>query len=71
MTFRRWLDEAAHNHLRQLREILMTCALGPQKDNLIWAWENNKVFSVKPMYAHLCRGKMVTQIKEYGKQKSL
>jgi hypothetical protein len=29
LAFRRWLDEAAQIHLRQLRDILLTYALGP------------------------------------------
>jgi hypothetical protein len=36
------VDEATQTHLRQLRDILMTCALGSQKDEPIWAWENTK-----------------------------
>jgi hypothetical protein len=34
LTLRRWLDEIAQNQLRQLRDILMSCALGQQKDKL-------------------------------------
>jgi hypothetical protein len=48
------LDENAQNQLRQLRDILATCALGSEKDKPIWIWEKNKQFSVKTMYAHLC-----------------
>jgi hypothetical protein len=32
MTWRRWLNEASQTQLRQLRVILMSCALGSQKD---------------------------------------
>jgi hypothetical protein len=46
-TFRRWLDESAQNQLRQLREILTTCALGQQKDKPIRIWEAKRSFSVK------------------------
>jgi hypothetical protein len=60
-TFRRWLDESAQNQLRQLRDILTTCALGQQKDKPIWIWEAKRSFSVKSMYAHLCRAD--TQLK--------
>jgi hypothetical protein len=54
LTFRRWLDENAQNQLRFLRDILMSCALGQQKDRPIWVWEKHKQFSVKSMYVHLC-----------------
>jgi hypothetical protein len=53
-TFRRWLDESAQNQLRQMRNILTSCALGQQKDKSIWIWEAKRKFSVKSMYAHLC-----------------
>jgi hypothetical protein len=53
-TFRRWLDESAQNQLRQMRDILTSCALSQQKDKPIWIWEAKKKFSVKSMYAHLC-----------------
>jgi hypothetical protein len=46
-TFRRWLDENAQNQLRQLRDVLTTCALGQQKDKPIWIWEAKRRFSVK------------------------
>jgi hypothetical protein len=55
LTFRRWLDENAQNQLRQLRDILTSCALGSERDKPVWIWEKNKKFSVKTMYAHLCR----------------
>jgi hypothetical protein len=58
LTFRRWLDENAQNQLRFLRDILMSCALGQQKDRPIWVWEKHKQFSVKSMYAHLCEGEL-------------
>ena len=54
LTFRRWLDERAQTQLRQLRDILFTCALSMDKDKPLWSWEKNRVFSVKSMYAHLC-----------------
>jgi hypothetical protein len=34
----------------------MSCALGQQKDKPLWIWGKHKKFSVKSMYAHLCRG---------------
>jgi hypothetical protein len=55
LTFRRWLDKPAQNQLRQMRDILTTCALGNEKDKPIWKWEKNRKISVKTMYAHLCR----------------
>jgi hypothetical protein len=42
LTFRRWLDEPAQIQLRQLRDILTTCALGEEKDSPIWKWEKSK-----------------------------
>jgi hypothetical protein len=57
LTCRRWLNEDAQTHLRQLRDILMSCALGPQKDEPVRAWGENKSFSVKFMYSHLCGGR--------------
>jgi hypothetical protein len=35
---------------------MMSCALGQQKDKPLWIWGKHKKFSVKSMYAHLCRG---------------
>jgi hypothetical protein len=79
LTFRRWLDESAQNHLRQLRDIMMSCALGQQKDKPIWVWGKLKKdkpiwvwgklkkFSVKSMYAHLCGGSPERITKESGK----
>jgi hypothetical protein len=55
LTFRRWLDENAQNQLRQLRDAVLVCALGTQKDKPNWIWVKNKVYSVKSMYAHLRR----------------
>jgi hypothetical protein len=52
LTFRRWLDEPAQNQLRQLRAILTTCALGDEKYMEVGESKN---FSVKTMYAQLCR----------------
>jgi hypothetical protein len=56
MTWRRWLNEDSQIHLRQLRDILMSCALGSQKDEPVWVWGKNKSYSVKSMYSHLCSG---------------
>jgi hypothetical protein len=67
LTFRRWLDESAQNQLRQLRDILMSCALGQQKDKPSWAWGKHNTFSVKSMYVHLCVG--VLGIKKNWKAK--
>jgi hypothetical protein len=64
LTFRRWLDEPAQIQLRQLRDILTTCALGEEKDSPIWKWEKSKKFSIKTMYAHLCS----TDIDIYNKR---
>jgi hypothetical protein len=36
LTFRRWLDETAHNQLRHSRDVLTTCALRQEKDKPIW-----------------------------------
>jgi hypothetical protein len=52
-TFRRWLDESAQNQLRQMRDILTTCALGQQKDKPIWIWEAKRKFSVKSMLTYV------------------
>jgi hypothetical protein len=56
LTFRRWLDKNAQSQLRQLGDILMSYALGQQKDKPIWVRERHKSFSVKSMYAHMCEG---------------
>jgi hypothetical protein len=47
LIFRREPDESAQNQLRQLRDILTTCALGHEKDKPIWMWEKHKRFYVK------------------------
>jgi hypothetical protein len=36
MNFRRWLDERAQTQLRQLRDMLSTCALSNEKDKVKW-----------------------------------
>jgi hypothetical protein len=56
LNFRRWLDERAQNQWRQMRDMLATCALSPQKDLVKWTWEKTRNFSVKSMYDHLCSG---------------
>jgi hypothetical protein len=38
MTWRRWLNEDLQIQLRQLRDMVMSCALGSQKDEPIWVW---------------------------------
>jgi hypothetical protein len=48
LTFRRWLDENAQNQMRQLRDILASCALGSGRDKPIWNWEKTKDFLSKP-----------------------
>jgi hypothetical protein len=58
LTFRRWLDEYDQNQLRQLRDMLLACPLGQQKDKPSWAWGKHKIFSVKSMYTHLCVGEV-------------
>jgi hypothetical protein len=68
-TFRRWLDESAQNQLRQMRDMLTTCALGQQKDKPIWIWEAKRKFSVKSMYAHLCSADAEKPNKICGKPK--
>jgi hypothetical protein len=68
LIFRRWPDESAQNQLRQLRDILTTCALGHDKDKPIWMWEKHKRFSVKKtMYAQLCRADTENPVKGFGK----
>jgi hypothetical protein len=69
LTFRRWLDENAQNQLRQLKDILVSCALGTERDKPIWNWEKNKRFSVKTMYTHLCRADTVNNNKRIWKAK--
>jgi hypothetical protein len=53
MNFRRWLDERAQNQLRQLTDMLSTCALSNKKDIVKWTWEKSGKFSVKSMYKNL------------------
>jgi hypothetical protein len=63
------LDENTQNQLRQLRDILATCALGQDKDKPIWRWEKHKRFFVKTMYAHLCIADTENQNKNIWKAK--
>jgi hypothetical protein len=42
------LDENAQNQMRQLRDILASCALGSGRDKPIWNWEKTKDFLSKP-----------------------
>jgi pyridoxine/pyridoxamine 5'-phosphate oxidase len=39
LNFRKWLDERAQNQLRQLRDMLVSCALSDGKDTVKWMWE--------------------------------
>jgi mannosylglycoprotein endo-beta-mannosidase len=55
LTFRRWLNESQQTQLRQLRDMLFTCALSNEKDRVKWVWEKSGAFSVKSMYNHLFR----------------
>jgi hypothetical protein len=71
LTFRRWLDENAQNQLRHLRDAVLVCALGIQKDKPIWVWEKNKVYSVKSMYNHFVELMSGNLTKKYGRLKSI
>jgi hypothetical protein len=53
MNFRRWLDERSQSQLKQLRDMLSTCALSNEKDIVKWTWEKSRKFLVKSMYKHL------------------
>jgi hypothetical protein len=55
LTFRRWLDEYDQNQLRQLRDMLLACPLGQQKDKPSWAWGKHKIFFVY-VYTFMYRG---------------
>jgi hypothetical protein len=55
--------------MRQLRDILTTCALGLDKDKPMWRWEKHKRFSVRTMYTHLCRADIENQNKKLWKAK--
>jgi hypothetical protein len=52
-----------------LRAILTTYALGEEKDKPIWIWGKHKKFSVKTMYAHLCRADIENHNKRIWKAK--
>jgi hypothetical protein len=69
LNFRRWLDERAQNQWRQMRDMLATCALSPQKDLVKWTWEKTRNFSVKSMYDHLCSGDVNEPNKKIWKSK--
>jgi hypothetical protein len=69
LTFRRWLDENNQIQMRQLRDILTTCALGLDKDKPMWRREKHKRFSVRTMYTHLCRADIENQNKKLWKAK--
>jgi hypothetical protein len=69
LTFRRWLDEHAQMQLRQMRDILTSCALGADKDRPMWIWGNKKTFSVKTMYDYLCRTEVENRNRKIWKAK--
>lgn len=53
LNFRRWLDESAQNHLRQLRDLITPCALAARKDESKWLWAKSGKFTVKSVYSSL------------------
>lgn len=53
LKFHIWLDERDHNRLRQLRDMLSSCALSNEDDNFKWVWEKTGKFSVKSLHSHL------------------
>jgi hypothetical protein len=69
LSFRRWLDEHDQVQFRHLRDILSSCAMGNDKDRPLWIWGKKKSFSVKTMYAHLCRNEIEKHNKRIWKAK--
>jgi hypothetical protein len=70
MNFRRRLDERAQFQLRQLRDMLSTCALSNGKDIVKWTREKSGKFSVQSMYKHLFSWEINKPNKNCGKPKS-
>ena len=71
-TFRRWLNPSLQNQMAQLRSVLLTVALGEDKDKPKWKYAKNGKFSVKSKmsspgpdrsFRHLWKAKIPLKIK--------
>jgi hypothetical protein len=60
----------SHQPTEQADNILMTCALGPQKDKPIWTWEKTKFIQLNPCMLTSVERMLEILIKESGKQKN-
>lgn len=54
LSFRRWLEERAQTQLRQLQDMLSTCALSAEKDRPKWIRGKSGIFFAKSTYSHMC-----------------